>query len=344
MIKIDGSQKSGSGTIVRYAIGLASLLSKNLHLTNIRVKREKKGLRPQHLKAIEACCEMTGGSLEKAEVGSLEIFYHPGKTIKGGRFKWDIGTAGSATMLAQTVLPLAAFAEKSSQIEIIGGLFQDFAPAAFHLEHVVFPLYRKMGLNVHLEIVRPGYVPQGEGIIQMYVDPVNGPLTPLTLPIQGNIEKIEGISFSSHLEENKVSDRMAESCLSVLKEQGYNADITCYYDTTAKQRGAVLTVYATTDAHCIIGADKAGKLGRSSENIGKTVAKMLLKDLATSATVDRHTADQLILYAALAKGESKYRIPFVTDHVSTNLWLVKSMIQTNYSLTDNLLTIKGINY
>lgn len=153
MIEIDGATKSGSGTIVRYSVGLAALLGKDLHLFNIRQKRNKPGLRPQHLKAVQACAEMTRGELEGAEVTSKEIVFRPGKTIHGGSYRWDIGTAGSTTMLAQTILPLACFADAPCDIEIIGGLFQDYAPAAHHLQHVVFPIYKRMGLEVSLKVI-----------------------------------------------------------------------------------------------------------------------------------------------------------------------------------------------
>jgi len=128
MIHIDGSQKSGSGTIVRFAMGLATLLGEEIHLINIRAKREKPGLRPQHLKSIQALQQICQGTLSGDEIGSSEIRFKPGSEIKGGHFQWDIGTAGSTTLLAMTLLPPACFAKKSIQFQISGGLFQDFAP------------------------------------------------------------------------------------------------------------------------------------------------------------------------------------------------------------------------
>jgi len=342
LIEIDGSQKSGSGTIVRYAVSLASLLGQNLHLTNIRFKRAKPGLRPQHLKGILACNEIVGGKLEGAAVNSKEIFYYPGKQIKSGKYAWDIGTAGSTTMLIQTILPLACFAPSLSTYQVTGGLFQDFAPVAHHLQHVVIPLLAKMGVLVDLKIIRPGYVPTGGGIIEVTVKPVQNKIQPLTLTSPGKIIEIKGIALASHLQERKVSERMAESCNKILAEQKLHAKIDCIYDDTAIQRGASLTVYAVTDTGCIIGADLAGKLGRTSENIGESVAKTLLEDLATGATVDRHTADQLILYAALAAGTTQYIIPRMTEHIDTNLWLIKKILGANFSLKNNQLTIHGV--
>ena len=94
MIEIDGAQKSGSGTLVRVAAALCSLAGEPMHMVRIRGKREKQGLRPQHLVALDACAQLSRGKLEGAEVGSGEIFYYPGEKISTGIFEWDIGTAG----------------------------------------------------------------------------------------------------------------------------------------------------------------------------------------------------------------------------------------------------------
>jgi len=108
MLRIDGAAKSGSGTIVRTSVALAALLGEELFLYNIRAKREKSGLRPQHLRAVRAVAELSGGELDGAAVGSMELRFRPGRRLSGGEYVWDIGTAGSTTMLALTVLPVAA--------------------------------------------------------------------------------------------------------------------------------------------------------------------------------------------------------------------------------------------
>ena len=165
MIRIDGAQKSGSGTIVRFAVGLATLLGEQLHLINIRAKREKPGLRPQHLKALQALQQICHGSLDGGEIGSGEIWFEPGGEVEGGHYEWDIGTAGSTTLLAMTLLPAACFSTGTISFTISGGLFQDFAPSAYHMQYVFFPALRSMGITAELNIIRPGYVPRGGGII-----------------------------------------------------------------------------------------------------------------------------------------------------------------------------------
>ena len=344
MIHIDGAQKSGSGTIVRFAVGLATLLGDELHLTNIRAKREKPGLRPQHLKAVQALQQLCQGSLEGGEIGSKEIRFKPGGGVKSGDYEWDIGTAGSTTLLAMTILPAACFSRGAMSFKISGGLFQDFAPSAYHIQYVLFPVLREMGITAELSIIRPGYVPRGGGIIQVKVKPVTGKIKPILLPSQGDVTRIEGIALSSHLKPRQVSERMVEKCSEVLKSNGYSAQIEIVHDSLALQRGADLAIFAKTSSGCIIGADRAGEPRRTSEDIGRYVARNLVEDLATGATVDRYLADQLIFYAALADGVSQYRIPRLTEHVETNLWLVETILGTKTEVSKNLITIQGIGY
>ncbi|MCP4114115.1 MAG: RNA 3'-phosphate cyclase [Desulfobacteraceae bacterium] len=352
MIEIDGSQKSGSGTIVRDAVPFSVLVGKNLHLINIRAKRAKPGLRAQHLKGLEASAQICRGRLEGTKLGSKEITFTPGGQIKGGRFNWDIGTAGSATMLALGVIPLALFADSTSNYKITGGLFQDFAPSVYHLKYVLVPLLREMGADLDLEIIQPGYLPQGKGQIEVTVNPLKKHLRPLTLTDQGRLTEIKGVALSSLLKKRKVSERMAGECQKQLNARGYAPKIEILYDTpefpvykkVSVQAGASLAVWARTDTGCLIGSDMAGALRRSAEFIGKRMAKQLTEDLRSGATVDRYLADQIIPFMALAEGWSAYLIPKMTDHIKARLWLIEKILGGKAEVKNNLVRIKGIGY
>jgi RNA 3'-terminal phosphate cyclase (ATP) len=343
MITIDGGAKSGSGTIVRYSVALASLLGKEIKIENIRAKREKPGLRAQHLKVMQACQEMCHGVVDNAVVGLKEITYIPRERFGGGEYQWDIGTAGSTTMLAQTLLPLACFAEKPSKFRLEGGLFQDFAPSAYHMQFVLLPILEKMGIQAGLKIVRPGYVPRGGGVIEIEVEPAMK-LKPLILTEQGDILGIKGIALSSHLKERKVSQRIATECRKVLSSHGYKAEIEEIYEESSFQEGAALAIYAETSMGGRIGSDRAGRPGRSSESIGRYVAQSLVEDIRSGAVVDRYVADQLIIYAALAEGTTRYLIPKITEHVETNLWLIKEFLGAKTNFSGNLIEIEGIGF
>jgi RNA 3'-terminal phosphate cyclase (ATP) len=322
VITIDGAQMSGSGTIVRYAVALAALVGQPVRLINARQRRREPGLRPQHVTSVRACAGLCGATVEGVEVGSRTFEFVPGSQIPGGSFEWDIGTAGSATMLALSALPVACFAAAPVRARITGGLFQDFAPSPFHMHCVLAPLLRLMGADVSLEVTRPGYVPRGGGIIEMHVVPRRQGLASLVLNAANHVSDVQGIALSSHLAERHVSERMASTCEEQIRGAGMACSINRVDDVTAVHAGACLAIWAKGSAGSWFGADRAGKFGRSSEEIGRFVATTFLEDVRSGATVDRHLADQLVLFCALAQGTSSYIVPRHTPHLESNLWLV----------------------
>jgi RNA 3'-terminal phosphate cyclase (ATP) len=275
------------------------------------------------------------------QVGSSEFSFTPGARVKGGEFSWDIGTAGSTTMLALSLLPLTCFADRPLTARITGGVFQDFAPSPHHMQHVLLPLLRRMGVAIELRVIRAGYVPGGAGTIELRARPVRHSLSALTLTEQGRVGQVSGVAFASHLAERRVSERMAHVCEQYLAQAGVSAAIQRVDDNTALHAGASLAVWAETSTRCLLGADRAGAVRRSSEAIGRFVAEALLADLATGATVDRHLADQLVLFAALAGGTSRYRVPLRTEHLASNLWVV-SLFRAQASLQGSHVTVQGL--
>jgi RNA 3'-terminal phosphate cyclase (ATP) len=244
--------------------------------------------------------------------------------------------------LALTVIPLALFARRSCSFLMQGGLFQDFAPSAFYTQKVLLPIVRAMGADIEIEILRPGYVPKGHGRLSVKVKVLKQPLKSVELPRQGTANVFRAIALASHLEKEKVSQRMATHCLGLLKQRGHEAQVQIIQDTTAVQKGAAMLLWAETDTGCLLGADRAGKRGRSSERISEFVVNTLIEDLQTGATTDRYLADQLILFAALAEGRTGYFIPRVTDHLRSNLWLVEKILGAGTVLKGNQVLIDGI--
>lgn len=344
MIEIDGSQYSGSGTIVRQVVMFAALTGQPVHLVNARVRRPKPGLRPQHIRVVEAIRELVNGQADGLFQGSQEIVFRPGTSMMGSRYSWDIGTAGSTTMVALAVVPVLAFAPAPVTVELTGGLFQDFAPSLFHLQHVILPLLQRMGLHVEVEMGRPGYVPRGEGILHLSVKPVVRALRSLQLEQAGALERIWGIALSSHLEERRVSERMAQAARQVLGGEGHRADIDARHDTESLQPGAALALFADLGGGIRLGADQAGALRRTAEAIGKHVAKQLLEDLNSGATLDRFATDQIVPFAALAEGGSRFCVPAETDHLLTNAWLARMFLGAEVRLQGHLLTVHGVGY
>jgi RNA 3'-terminal phosphate cyclase (ATP) len=344
MLTIDGSRFSGSGAVVRQAVAFSALTGQPIRVMNVRAKREKPGLRAQHLRVIEAIAELVNGCTEGLALGAREFVFRPGSLKVGRSYCWDIGSAGSTTMLALGILPVLAFAESPVMVELRGGLFQDFAPSAFHLQHVVLPLLRQMGLHAVIDIVRPGYVPRGEGVLRLRVQPRRGPLQALVQDKAGPVTRVWGIALSSHLEERQVSRRMADAAQEVLARAGHPADIEIRHDTDSLQPGAALALFADRGTAVRLGADQTGAVRCRAESIGNHVAMQLLHEIGSGATLDRFAADQIIPFAALAEGESRFIIPAVTDHVLTGAWLADVFLGAQVRIDDRRLTITGAGF
>ncbi len=342
MIEIDGSLHAGSGTIVRQAVAYAALTGQAVRVRNARARRHHPGLRPQHLRAIQAISELVGGTLHDAEAGSRSFTFFPGDAEPAGRYAWDIGTAGSATMLALAVLPVMALRGRGEEAEIHGGLFQDHAPSVFHLQHVLVPMLAQMGITTEIDMLRPGYVPEGEGIIRLRVPPpARHPLRPLT-PRRGEAPaRIWGISLASHLDDRHVAARMAAGATAVLDTAGINAQIQQRSDDTAAQPGAGFALFADFIGGTRLGADRAGAPHRRAENIGTHAAHQLLEEIASGATIDRHAADQIITFAALATGTSRFKVPFTTGHTETAAWLASVFTSADIRAEGQTLAISG---
>lgn len=344
MLTIDGSRYSGSGSIVRLAVAFSALTGRAIHMVNARAKREKPGLRPQHIRVVEAVAELVNGRTKGVTPGSQEFTFQPGPFKTGRHYHWDIGSAGSTTMLGLGILPVLAFAASPVTVELRGGLFQDFAPSVFHLQQVLLPMLERMGLSAEVEMVRPGYVPRGNGILRLTVTPLSKPFQLLAGEETGPVRRLWGIALSSHLEERQVSRRMADAAQDTLTKAGHRAEIEILNDTASLQRGAALALFADTEDAVRLGADRAGALRRSAESIGKRTAGQLLEDLATGATLDRFAADQIIPFAALAEGESRFIIPAVTDHVLTGAWLAEIFLNARVGIEGQCLRILGAGF
>ncbi len=259
-----------------------------------------------------------------------------------GDYAFDVGTAGSTTLLAYTLLAPALFGAGGASFVLSGGVFQDFAPGAYHTGLCLVPLLARMGAQVKLELVRPGYVPTGQGIIRVDVTPLSGPLRPLHLVRPGRISVVRGYSLASRLRDQRVAQRMAERCKRALDKRSIHAHFEIVDDNEAIQKGAALFAWTETDSGAIIGADMAGKPGRRAETIADRVAGNLMADYEVPGTVDRHLADQLILFAGLAEGTTEYLVPSATEHVETNLWLMNTILGVRSHLHEGHLAIEGV--
>jgi RNA 3'-terminal phosphate cyclase (ATP)/RNA 3'-terminal phosphate cyclase (GTP) len=329
LVEIDGSLLEGGGQILRTATSLSAITGKPLHVYNIRAKREKPGLKTQHLQGIRAIASLCGGKLEGDALGSREIFFRPGP-IESRPIDVSIPTAGSIGLIFQSLKLPAAMGDKGIEITVSGGAtFGKFAPPVPYTRNVLLPLLKKMGYDARIDIRRHGFYPVGGARVSMKFSPFSK-LKPIMLKRRGEVKNVEGISIASkHLMESRVADRQAESARELLSEGGYEARIKAeYVDSACPGSGIVL--WARSSEGCVLGADGLGERGKPSEKVAEDAAIEMLIALDSDATVDSHASDQLLPMMALAKGKSTIVAPKLTMHAKTNMWTVQRFMNVGF--------------
>ena len=330
MIEIDGSQKSGSGTILRLSVALAAITGQTLHIYNIRQSRPQPGLKPQHLEAVLTAARLCNAEIEGAKINSRELWFKP-KQIKGGKIEAEIGTAGSIPMLLMTVLPMCAFADRTVELRVSkGGTDVSHSPTINYMRFVLLPTLQRMGLSATLTVHKYGYYPKGNGEVTATVEPCKS-LKPLHLEDFGNIKALKGVSVCTFLSERKVAERQAKAAIEVLAERGHAVDVQIVNDNSNPlQKGSSLVLWVETDANVILGADAIGELKKTSEAVGKEAAEKLCAELSARPTVDVHLADLLIPYMSLAQGKSTFQTRALSEHLETNIWLAEKILNVRF--------------
>ena len=343
MFEIDGSQKSGSGTILRLAIAISAITQQPLHIINIRKQRPQPGLKRQHLESVLTAAKLCNATVEGAVLGSEELWFTP-KTIVGGSVEAVIGTAGSIPMLFMAVLPICVYAKNSVTLHVAkGGTDTLHAPTVNYLRFVLLPMLYKMGVKAELTVQKYGYYPKGMGEATLTVAPVSS-LRSIQLESFGKLESIAGVSVCTFLAERQVAKRQVDAAMQILTKYdnivGCQAQISVLNDTSNScQKGSSIVLWAETDAGVLVGADAIGSLGRTSESVGEDAAEMLVAELKSQSTVDVFLSDMLIPYMALAKGNSFFYTRCLSEHVEANIWLMETMLNSTFSIekVNNLL-------
>ncbi len=333
MLEIDGSHKSGSGTILRLSVALAAITREPLHIYNIRHKRRQPGLRRQHLESVNTAAKLCNAETEGVTLGSNELWFKP-RGIISGEVRAEIGTAGSISMLLLTILPICAFAKGNVRVHVLnGGTDVRYAPTINYLKYVLLPTLEQMGLQSSLTVKSYGYYPKGMGEVILDIIPVSK-LKFIHMEEFCHITEIEGISVCTFLEKRRVAERQAEEAIKILRNHGYNPKIHIVNDRSNPfQKGSSLALWAKTNTGVILGGDAIGAVSKSSEEVGREAAENLLNETKVKATVDIHLADMLVPYVALANHTSIYLTREITDHTDTNIWLTEKILDTKFKVT-----------
>jgi len=332
VLEVDGSQKSGSGTILRLSIALAGILGEPLHIYNIRERRSQPGLRPQHLEATLTAARLCNAEIRGATLGSRELWFEPSE-IKGGDINAEIGTAGSIPMLLLTVLPLCASAKRAVSVRVVkGGTDVRHAPTINYLKNLFLPTLGRMGLKASLTIQKYGYYPKGMGEVSLKVQPCKK-LDPLCLEELGKIEELRGVSVCTFLADRRVAERQGKAANEYLGTRGFEAKIEVVNDmSNPLQKGSSLVLWAKSGTGVLLGGDAIGELRKLSEVVGREAAENLFKEIRAEATVDVHLADMLVPYVAVADGNSVYFTRSMTEHLDTNLWLIQKILDVKFQV------------
>lgn len=324
MIVIDGSQGEGGGQILRTAVGLAAAMGKAVRVEGIRAGRERPGLRPQHLAAVRAAEAICNAEIKGAEIGSAEIEFRPGP-LRAGQYRFDIGTAGSGTLVLQTVIPGLMLAEGTSDVTVTGGTHNPLAPCFEYLRDVFALLASATNLQAYLEMLRAGFYPSGGGEIRMQLQGVGSleHVEPVVLVDRGELRYIEGLSAASYSLAAHIIERQTSQALGRLAAAEHRATIEqAVWETFSP--GTVLFLRAVF-SKTVAGAFSLGTQGKRAEKVADDAVDELLAFLDSPGVVDAHAADQLVTLAALSPHESRFVTERLTDHLQTNADVVRQI-------------------
>jgi len=311
MVRIDGSQGEGGGQVLRTALALSLVTGTPFTITHIRAGRKKPGLLRQHLTGVKAAEAVGAAEVSGAELGSRELTFRP-RALAAGNYHFSVGTAGSATLVLQTVLPALLMAGSPSTLMLEGGTHNPAAPPFDFLQKAYLPLLRKMGPGVEATLDRPGFFPAGGGKFRVDVQPAS--LKPLSLLERGRVLRREVKAVVAMIPFD-VAKRELETVAGALK---WRPD---EFRTEELKRspgpGNVLVAEVESE-HVTEVFTAFGERGKRAETVGEEVAAEVKRYLDAEVPVGEHLCDQLLLLLALAKGGC-FRTLTLDGHAQTQL-------------------------
>jgi len=327
VLVVDGSYGEGGGQVLRTSLSLSAITGRPLRLVNIRAARRKPGLMPQHLTGVRALARICNAEVQGDKLGSQELTFVPGTAPQAGSYTFDVaqvakgGSAGSVSLIAQTVLLPLALAPGTSEVTLRGGTHMPWSPVYDYLKRVYLPTLRWMGLEAKVQIVKWGWYPEGGGEVRATIQslPSQARLGGLILRQRGELLRVRGLSASSSLPKH-VRERQEGTALQALRSNGVNPRLDVL-DAPSKGTGSVVFLWAEFE-NVLAGFTALGERGKPAERVAEEAARALLDYLHGDGALDRHLADQVILPLALAAGPSSFTAESVTQHLLTNAWAV----------------------
>lgn len=315
LIEIDGSYGEGGGQILRSAIAASAITGRGVQIRNIRQNRPRPGLGIQHIKSIELAARMTGARVEGLAPGSSTITFLPGQ-ICGGTYSLDLGSAGSISLVLQSVVPIATFAPSEVTVHVTGGTDVRWSPTIDYFQNVTLPALRLFGFKGDLRLESRGYYPLGGGMVTAKIRPsrLHGIRADVPMP-----PSVRGISSCSRLPPH-VAKRQAESAQRYLEGMGIEVAGIELDVRRDRSIGSSITLFSG-----YLGGSALGERGIPAEKVGAEAASIIANEIESGAAVDPFLCDQLITLMALSEGPSVITTGSITSHAVTNMWIMEKM-------------------
>jgi len=342
MLTIDGSMGEGGGQVLRSALTLSLLTGKAIRIYSIRQGRKRSGLMPQHLAAVQAAAAVGHSEVEGARKGSKELIFRP-KGIYSGNYNFDIGTAGSTTLVLQTVFLPLSFAANPSKISITGGTHVPWSPCYHYLDLHWQPMLEMVGYAIRLDLQHAGFYPHGGGILNASIEPA-GKLVPLDLRRRGRLLGISGLAAVADLPLH-IAERMKRRTLWHMSDREGLLNVVVEKLPT-RSPGAFLLLCANfkRSRACYVGL---GKRGKPAEQLADECIDELQNCLSGDASIDPWLADQLLLPLVLVPGRSYIRTERITSHLLTLRQLIQQFLKVSITIDGKegqagVVTIDGV--
>jgi RNA 3'-terminal phosphate cyclase (ATP) len=321
-VELDGSFGEGGGQILRSSLALSLLTGKPFHLANIRAGRPKPGLQAQHLMSVRAAATIGQAHVRGASLHSADLVFEPGEVLPGN-YHFAIGTAGATGLVLHTLyLPLALRTTAPSTLTITGGTHTTHSPCFDFLDTTWRPYMERLGLRIELRMHRPGFYPRGGGVVEVDIEPCPR-LQGLRLMDIGPVRTVTGLSAVANLPE-EITLRQARRARNRLRDHGLKVSIRD--EAWSGGPGTILTVVLDTSPAPTLFFG-LGARGKPAERVADDAVEQALAYLAVMPpAVDAHSADQLVLPLALAEGPSRVRVAEVTQHLLTNVAVIRMFV------------------
>lgn len=331
MITIDGSLGEGGGQVLRTCLSLSLITGQEFQIRNIRANRKRPGLRAQHLKAVEISAKIGKANVEGANLNSTSITFSPRK-ISPGRYSIDIGTAGSTSLVLQTIyLPLSR-GDVASSITLVGGTHSPWSPSFDFLRQHWMLFLEKIGFNLSLNLELAGFYPQGGGRIHAIIRP-SGTISPLILTERGSLQRIRGVTFVSNLK-RQIAERQRYRVVQRLG-QHYPLDDIRVKEYPSKYKGtSICLICEFEQSQCCYFA--LGELGKPAESVADEVVDRIKVFLSTDTVFDEYLADQILLPLSLANSSSTFSTVKITSHILTNVEIIKTFLPVEINISGKI--------